>query len=106
MNNPALNRAVIHLKATLRRGHFQCLLGHIAVLCMAFQQSLPFQETRDTPRDAFAQLGELGAGWCLHPAELDPSIGTLDIHAIGEQQILSLCHLFLRTNLLSFTVNR
>jgi len=70
----------------IHRVRFHALPGQIAVLCIALQQSLSFQVTPDTPRDAIGQLGDLNAGRRLHPTEPDRSVGTLDIHAVEEQK--------------------
>jgi hypothetical protein len=52
-----------------------------------FQQILPFQLTPTTLRDAIGQFGGLNAARRLHPAEPNPFIGTLDLHAVEKKHV-------------------
>ena len=53
----------------IERPRFHGIAGQIAVLGIAFQQPLTFQETPDAPSDGVRQVCQLSTRRCLHPAK-------------------------------------
>jgi hypothetical protein len=71
----------LRTRELFHRAGFERVANQVAVLRIAFQQPLVFQVAADAPRQGMSQSGKLGAGRCLHPAEPQRAIGTLDVHS-------------------------
>ena len=61
--------------------------GQIVGLAIAFQQSLPLQETADAVRKGVGQAGHLSIRRRLQPAKPQQPIRSLDVHAVEKQHV-------------------
>ena len=66
------------------RPGLKSIVSRVAVLRVAFQQSLALKEAADAPCNTLSKPGQLGAGRRFHPAELQRAVRTLDVHSVEE----------------------